>query len=197
MRILLLFLLLVAPVNAELASALSYDLNGDGKPETIGLRKFQQGGVTLGQLVVLDHRAKVLWEGPRRSAEPTYPPEPCVFLGDFDRGVPEAVGDFDGDGKVELIGSWQKSDVSPTRFRLLRWNGKAFVHVKNGNLVPAPQRPATFVWTDRPQAEVWLDEFVGRSTDGLWKVKITDLSGKAYPAETVVRPTADGFVLAR
>jgi len=101
--VLVLLLLLAGPVWGQEFTPLKVDLNGDGTPELIKLRPFKQGGVTLGQLVVTSAAGKLLWEGPRHSATPWYPREPLIFLGDFDRGVPEAAGDFDGDGSVDYV----------------------------------------------------------------------------------------------
>lgn len=206
MRLLILLLGLLAGAclpafaDGQLLQEFPIDLNRDGRREVVALKAFTQDGVTLGQLVVLDHRGNVLWAGPKRSAVPQSPSEPLVFGGEFDLGDLEIVSDLDGDGAVEILGTYQKSDVSPTRFRMLRWKGNRFVHVRSGALVPAPQRPGTFVWRQgAPEASTWLERFVAPRGDRSLQVKITDLRGEApgEPIDEVVRCTAEGFQIAR
>lgn len=172
---------------------LSYDLDQDGQPETITLRHFEQEGVPLGQLVVLDAAGKVRYQGASRSSDPEWPQEKDIFLGQYDRGTLEVVGELYGDGRVYLLGSYQKSDVSPTRYRLFVWNGNAFQHVRDGRLTGAPQRPATFVWSDDPAAERWVDRFDGWD-QGLFQATVTDLrTGQTEAAKLSLQD--DEFVL--
>lgn len=199
-RLALALLLLTLPAQAAeggLTQKFQVDLNGDGRKETVALKPFTQDGVTLGQLVVLNDRGTILWAGPKRSKTPYSPSEPLVFGGEFDRGDIEVVGDLDGDGTVELLGTFQKSDLSPTRFRLLRWKKDRFVHVCSNNLVQAPQRPGTFVWAKRPEASVWLDAFQELRPDRLLQVKILDARTTPQDLEETVRMTPEGFTVAR
>ena len=170
--------MLLGPARAQrpdLITPLVVDLNGDGKVEIVAIRPFVQDGVELGQLVVRDEAGKTIWEGPSHSASPSSPREPDIFLGEFDLGDLEAVGDFNGDGKIELMGTYQKSDLRPTRFRLFEWDGKAFVHRRSGSLLPAPQRPATFVWAENPGATSWIESFHGFD-QGCFQATLNDLS---------------------
>lgn len=153
-RLLVLALLLWLPASArQLLSPLTIDLDGDGRTETVGLRAYEKDGVRYGQLVVLGADGPPRWEAPKA--------DPYIFLGEFDLGELSSVGDFDGDGKIELLGTYQKSDVSPTKFRLFRWDGKKFVHLKSGYLTQAPQKPATFVWSDDAGAARYVDSLTG------------------------------------
>ncbi len=197
----LLMLLLLAGAPSSGVPGLTWkrpvDLNRDGRPEIVALKAFTQEGVRLGQLLVLDGRDRLLWAGPRRTAVPQSPSEPLVFGGDFDRGEVEVLGDLDGDGRVELLGTYQKSDVRPTRFRLLRWTGRAFTHVRSGALVPAGQRPGTWVWRERAgEAPTWIERFVTLRPGRLLSVEVTDLDGgvPAPPTRLEVRATPEGFV---
>ena len=172
------------------------DLNRDGTPETVALKPFTQDGVRLGQLVVLDRRGRVLWAGPRRSATPQLPSEPLVFGGEFDLGEVEVAGDLDGDGAVELLGTYQQSDVRPTRFRLLRWTGDRFIHVRSGCLVPADQRPGTWVWKPQaPDASSWILGFRALLPDGTLRAQKLDFPGGEE--ELLLRATPEGFQVAR
>lgn len=193
----LLSLLISSPSWAQrpdLLSPLSCDLDGDGVQEIVALRPFLQDDVELGQLVVLNAKGDTLWSGPAHSATPISPQEPDVFLGEFDLGDLEVVGEFFRRGKVQLLGTYQKSDVRPTRFRLLEWDGSAFRHLRSGHLIPAPQRPATFIWTDNPAADQWVESFLGFGDDGLFRAQVQDL--KAGESTTVLlAPQGEEFVL--
>jgi hypothetical protein len=191
-------LVLIAPAWAQRPSVLtplSCDLDGDGIAETIALRPFLQQGVELGQLIVMDAQGKIVWSGATESANPQNPQEPDIFLGEFDLGDLEAVGDFAGNGRIRLLGTYQKSDVRPTRFRLFEWNGQGFVHLRSGSLLPAPQRPATFVWKDAvPEAQVWIESFLGVAEDGRLPAIVTDLTS-GEQTRVLLDPQGEEFVL--
>lgn len=191
-------IMLLGPARAQrpdLITPLVVDLDGDGKVEVVAIRPFVQDGVELGQLVVRDEAGKTIWEGPSHSASPSYPQEPDIFLGEFDLGDLEAVGDFNGDGKIELMGTYQKSDVRPTRFRLFELDGKAFVHRRSGSLLPAPQRPATFVWAENAGAKSWIESFHGFD-QGRFQATLNDLSaGTSSEVELASQDGGDGLVL--
>jgi hypothetical protein len=191
------FLLTLTPAwgqRPDLISPLQYDINGDGAIETVAVRPFVQDGVELGQLVLLDSSGKVLWAGSSHSGSPSYPTEPDIFLGEYDLGDLEVVGDFAGNGKVMLLGTFQKSDVSPTRFRLFEWDGAGFRHCRSGNLVPAPQRPATFVWADAPGSEVWIESFRDFDANGLFHALLSDIQA-GEETEILLAPDGEEFVL--
>jgi hypothetical protein len=104
---------------------LSVDLNGDGLPEQVTRRKLgadDQLG-TFYQVVVKDAQGAMLWKSPEVLAVD----HPLAF-GEWDFGIslPQFAADVDRDGQVELIVPAPQSDVSPTTFRMFRWNGSAF-----------------------------------------------------------------------
>jgi len=166
-----------------------YDLTGDGRPEMVRLQTFDSHGATYAQLVVQGPAGKNLWVGPRKRDSP------LVFGGDFDLGEICAVGDLFGDGKAELLGTYQKSDVSPTRYRVLRWEGNQFVHLRSGSLIPAPQKPATFVWGKDPGASCWIDSVDKALPAGRFEVQIMDMSQLPNPTSRATGHfEATGFV---
>lgn len=182
----LLALLTLQPLWAEeLVSAHWLDVDGDGVYERVGLRPFERDGVRYGQLVVTDGRGDIVWEGPKDVSE-------FLFLGEFDKGTLEAAYRYQG--SAFLIGSYQKSDVRPTDFRQFMWHDHRFVHLRDGNLLPAPQRPATFVWAKNPRAERWLEEFQGADKEGRLKAGIQDLRARKFEA-LLLRPDHQEFVL--
>ena len=52
----------------EIERAVRYDLDGDGVPETIGLRAYEgryyESDIVLKQLVVFDQEGREMWSGP-------------------------------------------------------------------------------------------------------------------------------------
>lgn len=50
-------------------------------------------------------------------------------------GLPEWFSDVDGDGQPELLAPFLKADLSPTIFRVFRWDGNQFKHARNASLV--------------------------------------------------------------
>jgi hypothetical protein len=171
----------------QLLSQKQIDLDADGRDEVIGLRPYEKDRVRYGQLMVMGPGGAPLWEAPRA--------DPYIFLGEFDLGELEVVGDFDEDGRIELIGTYQKSDVSPTRFRMFRWDGKKFAHVKSGYLTAAPQKPGTFVWSDDRAATQWVDRLTGFRNRRLKASLFTPDGGK--PTDHSLRMERSGeFVIA-
>lgn len=161
MRKLLCLLLLTSAAlgTTSYRQKIAVDLNGDGKKEWVVLKPYPVGETTRGQLLVLDSSGKILWTGPR--IKDAFSNSPWAFLGEFDLGEICWVDDYDGDGRVDLCATYQKSDVRPTHFRLFHWNGKGFVFDKSGMLVPAPQKPATFEWrTYSPEVTTWVESLV-------------------------------------
>lgn len=146
------------------------DLDGDGKSERIVLKVYSVADVTKGQLVVMDSKGKALWSSPK--LKDPYADSPWSFLGEFDLGDISWVGDYDGDGRVDLCATEQKSDVRPTVFKLYHWNGRGFVFDRKGMLVAAPQKPATFIWTpfDGTVSE-WIDS-LERNPQGKFEAKL-------------------------
>lgn len=132
------------------------DLNGDGRPEQVALRRYQLGHVPMAQLVVLNAAGQTLWSAPR--VKDAYADSPWAFLGEFDLGDISWVDDYDGNGQVDLCATCQKSDMSPTRFKLFHWDGKRFVYDRTVMLVNLPQKPATFGWKPYdPGAPAWVN----------------------------------------
>ncbi|MEW6279068.1 MAG: hypothetical protein AB1758_10620 [Candidatus Eremiobacterota bacterium] len=194
-RCLILALLLALPALAadgDIVQKVPVDLDGDGRKETIALKAYtstESGNeVERAQLVVLDARGKTIWSAAKK--------DPFVFGGELDLGELEAAGDLDGDGRVELIGTYQKGDVSPTRFRLFRWNGQEFVLVKRGRLVPLNQRPGTFVFSEDLGTSYWADRVLAIEK-GRLKVRLMDsVSGaRMPPSEVWLRVDGEEFVV--
>ena len=169
----LLGLVLSQPLAAdELERVLRFDLNNDGRTETIGLRpydgRYYESDIVLKQLVVLDQAGGEIWSGPKGEWR-----DPLVFGGPYDGFDLHAIGKVGG--KITLIGDYQRSDVRPTVFRLFQWDGRAFVASKEAALIP---RENSYVWVpadDSVMCESWVDEVMTISPEGAWRVKVTSI----------------------
>lgn len=166
-------LCLCLPLTAdEIERVVLYDLDGDGIPETIGLRAYQgryyESDIALKQLVVFDHEDREIWSGPKGNWK-----DPLVFGGPYDSLDIHAIGIVEGE--ITLLGDHQRSDVRPTVFRLFHWDGRAFVPSAEGALVPDGER---FVWVASDESamrESWVDEVISISPKGQWKVRVTSI----------------------
>jgi|UniRef100_UPI0037831CB1 hypothetical protein len=178
---------------------LQVDLNGDGVAEQISRRKLgadDQLG-TFHQILVKDSRGSVLW----RSPEVLDVDHPLAF-GEWDFGIslPQFAADIDRDGTVELLVPAPQSDVSPTTFRMLKWNGTAFEPHQSRSLVGKGQKGAAFRWTDEPStSSYWVEKWIGTSAEGGWVVKLVSLpeNGSLMTAIAVLSTKGDGFDLVR
>ncbi|MCB1278655.1 hypothetical protein [Prosthecobacter sp.] len=178
---------------------LSADLNGDGVPEQISRRKVgadDQLG-TFFQILVKDAQGTVLWKSPEVLAVD----HPLAF-GEWDFGIslPQFAADIDHDGKVELIVPAPQSDVSPTTFRLFRWNGAAFAPLQVKALTGKAQTGAAFRWTANPTpSSYWVEKWIGTSAEGGWVVKLVTMpeGGDLMTAVAVMAAKSDGFELVR
>ncbi|MBT9585230.1 hypothetical protein IV102_17935 [bacterium] len=131
------------------------DLNGDSVNEQVCLQRYTVGGVSKGQLVVLDSKGRILWSAPR--VKDAYSESPWSFLGEFDMGDISWVDDYDQDGHVDLCATEQKSDVRPTNYKLFHWDGSRFVYDRTAMLVVVPQKPATYQWARfDPSVSSWV-----------------------------------------
>ncbi|NLI76441.1 MAG: YARHG domain-containing protein [Candidatus Riflebacteria bacterium] len=165
------------------------DLDGDGTPEEISLRPAGHdpaGDATRFHLVV----EKVTGTSRQCLWEDTANEFPFV-IADFGVEDLAAVGDLDGDGRIEIVSTEPASDVSPVRFRLLRWDGKRFVLVRRAFLVAPGTDAEGFRWQDaEPPAEAphaWLYSIKspepGRplSAWSYWKGEATEVAGRFGP----------------
>ena len=170
---------------------IAVDLNGDGKKEFVVLKPYTLGEVERGQLQVLDSAGKILWTGPR--IKDIHSNSPWVFLGEYDMGDISWIEDYDGDGKVDLCATYQKSDVRPTHFRLFHWNGKGFVYDRSAMLVPAAQKPATFEWQAyAPEASTWVESLIAAGA-GRYRAEVSSPPEPTETAQLRYR-SGEGFV---
>lgn len=170
----------------------SIDLTGDGRKEQVVLQTYDVGGTRMGQLLVLGPKGRTLWAAPK--VKDPYEDSPWAFLGEFDLGDIAWVGDYDGDGDVDLCATYQKSDVRPTEYRLFHWARDRFVFDRRGILIAQPQKPATYNWAPAdPSLSSWVDsmKWVG---PGQFQLKVSTIPepSKTYKARY---QAGEGFVV--
>jgi len=112
---------------------LSADLDRDGRMERVVWKPYtQKAEGTYYRLEVRDDDGSLLWRGPKtKNVESPY----CVAKLDFGVALPQILEDIDGDGRYELLIPEVQSDVSPTRFHRLQWEGGRFVPMSSAYLI--------------------------------------------------------------
>ena len=176
----------------------SYDLDSDGRIEDILL--VPSGENDEGQfysLLVLDDKAGIIWSG----AKELNTENPLVF-GEWHYGIsmPEVIGDIDGDGVIELVAPAPQSDVSPTVFRILRWENGAFKLVRESSLLEKSLNSGKFLWENNDQTlGTWVSSFQSINSPGEVTGEITDYRGGSEVKMRIaeLRKDASGFEIVR
>lgn len=190
MKRLLLLLFLSAAVAADPKAGQVYrsvkaDLNGDGKPEKIGLVAYGHGpGGYYGRLKVWDSGGQLLWQAPAVKS----PSDPFAF-GSWEYGS----SNIEWIGPQELISALPQSDVRPTTFKRFRWTGSAYEPAGQGYLLESGDG---FVWSkpfewDGVRPLTWVVSLVDGSV-------LSVRGGDQYLNGTArLEPTAQGFRVVR
>ena len=173
-----LLMLLASGAWAQPSKKFQADLNGDGKVEKIEVRysgKSESGDYY--HIVALDAEGTSIWSGPKDMDDKN----PLVFGSwHFGASLPEAVGDMDGDGAMELVAPAPQSDVSPTTFRILRWSSNAFMPLKTTTYLATGNNLDRFsnAKTDKYEGR-WISAFESIEPGFAATVKITEYLGNA------------------
>jgi len=160
------------------------DLDGDGAFEKVGLHCVE----------VTDkgwYSRLTVWGSDGRQRWQSLPAKVGVWaFGGWDWGISDLqwVGDIEGDGAVEALAAEPVSDVSPVPFRLFRWNGRAFQHVRTAALLPAG--PDRFQWSQKSSGTTWIGAFKKGGVGVVWSM---NRSGEVQLKEAQLQGTPDGF----
>lgn len=177
---------------------LTAGLNGSGKPCTITRRvAAKDGDNTFHQVIVSDADGRILWRSPDvRDTDHAF------AFGEFDFGssLPEFAGDLDRDGTVKMLVPAPQSDVSPTFFRVFRWNGSAFEPQFSRAITGQARKGALLSWTGNPRnGDYWVQRWHGASVDGGWIVDLVALTkdNQIFMGTAVLVPKKGKFQLLR
>ncbi len=160
------------------------DLNGDGKLEKVGLHCVEvKDSGWYSRLTVWNAQGQRVWQ--------SMPAKVGVWaFGGWDWGISDLqwVGDIDGDGAIEAVAPDPVSDVSPVSFRVFRWNGKAFQHVRTSALLSRSQEE--FGWSNQTQGKRWIGAFKKGAVGVIWT---TTPSGEVSLKEARLQGSPQGF----
>ena len=141
------------PKKGQNYSVSRVDLDGNGDFEKVGLHCVE---VTdkgwYSRLTVWSSDGRQLWQ--------SLPAKVGLWaFGGWDWGISDLqwVGDIDGDGAVEALASEPVSDVSPVPFRIFRWNGRAFQHLRTAALLS--KGTDRFEWSQKSSGTTWIGAF--------------------------------------
>ncbi|QLA14879.1 SH3 domain-containing protein [Desulfolutivibrio sulfoxidireducens] len=153
------------------------------------------------QATLTDAAGKILWRGPTQGAGT----DPLVFFcRDFGSYWPQAAGDLDGDGMIEVLAQDPQSDVSVSSFTMVRFShdlvpGLLF---SGRGLVEAPMGSGRFLWDDPdfPHQNVrWIMDVTAVAPDGALAVSVYEFGGRTgselRTGQAKVRLEADGAYL--
>jgi hypothetical protein len=125
------------PKAGQVYQSVQVDLNGDGKPEKVGLIAYGHAPVGFfGRLTVWDSGGKVWWRAPVAKT----PDDPFAF-GQWEYGS----SSLEWVGAQELISAKPQSDVRPTTFRRFSWTGSAYRPLANQYLLATSED--SFNWS--------------------------------------------------
>jgi len=153
------------------------------------------------QAALTDASGKAVWQGPTQGAggDPT-----VFFCRDFGFYWPQAAGDLDGDGRIEILAQDPQSDVSVSSYTLIRFSRELAPSVafSGRGLVETPLGSGRFLWTDPdfPSKNVrWIMNVATVAADGTMTVPVYEYAGLAgselRTGTAKVRLEADGAVL--
>lgn len=144
------------------------DLDKDGVPEVVALemtgKPDPKGTGDTYHLVVYKKSSQgktVIWEDTRGRFS--------CFIGDTGVEDLQIVGDINADGRVELIIPDMHSDVSPSTFRILQWNGSGFEIWMAGYLKAENEKNDTFTLMKKiaeNEKMTWVLHFESLHNDG-------------------------------
>jgi hypothetical protein len=202
------FFLSACHAQNEIKYSLQVDLDKDGKPETVALKKHKQTDEgSFYHLVVyknVDGKKKVLWEDKKVKYE----------FCEADWGIEdlEIAGDVYKDGNIELFTPYAMSDVSPVSYRIFKWTDNQFIQLKDACYITQLKtgdklRLSGIFRNDMAYSTgekdfskmAWIDDFEKLIEPGVVEVNITgyDDENNVLLGKAIVQSTGDGFKLVK
>ena len=161
----------------DLITEIPIDLDGDKIPEKVILKaycleKYENEIMSYaGQLIVQKMTGGSytnLWEGPKIEKSKLYDEEKFRFI--FGQGGMESIellGDIYGDKVIRLFSPQQKSDVSPTVYRVYAWKDNKFEFEKTGYLFENEKAAGKIEWQDKSDGKgLWVLYFTKFESPG-------------------------------
>lgn len=184
-----------SPKKGEIYQTISVDLDKDGQKEKVCLRAFAVGEEGYyGQLLVMDAKGKMLFEGPEVKDDSTFP---AFCTGDFGISRMDVAGDIDGDGSIELVSPALQSDVRPVTHRVLRWKGSRFVPVRAKTLLETSRGSRVLAWSDStgtwPSKRCWVQRLTAVTKPGEVTAELWRANGKTEIGKAVLSSRAGGY----
>ncbi|MBQ7501605.1 VCBS repeat-containing protein [bacterium] len=130
----------------QIPQSLRVDLDNDGRDEVICLKVFKKAEYgCYAKLMVTDTKGKVIWAGPEETNQ-----ESRGLLGYWMYGISDmkTVGDFNKDGRPELLICQPQSDVRPQVYAIWEWNGKGFQYKTEKCLINKDKSKDNFYWVN-------------------------------------------------
>ncbi len=144
---------------------------------------------------IADGNGQVLWTSP----DTTDAAQPLAF-GSWDSGtsLPVALGDIDGDGRMELIVSAPQKEVTPTQYRVFRWTGTELkpgaVHSLSGN----GGLDTVFTWqADADASQYWVKDWLSPEGNAMAVVRLASHPDGGYYQEGIALLTRSGVQFRR
>lgn len=159
------------------------DLDKDASPEKVGLHCTESGEDGWTSRLTVWKGNAVVWQSPSARSG-------LWAFGGHDWGVCglEYVQDIDGDGKIEALLPEPVSDVSPVPYRIFRWDGREFRHVRTATLLRVSD--TRFAWSDLDRGESWVGAFESPDVGRVWTYSS---DGKCRVQKALLRPIKGGF----
>ncbi len=183
------------PPVGQVYQELTGDLDRDGQIKRVALIPFlldKDKDACFMQLVVSDSNGKVLWRSPRLTDETYRKTWGCYAWG---QDALMILQDLDNDGHPELISTCPRSDVSPQKYKVWKWDGDKFIYQFTAALLEVEPESGVFKWDtqfwDGHEKTCWIDRLEHK--DGRLVSKMTYWDRELQSPSAYMRVIPNGF----
>jgi hypothetical protein len=177
---------------ADFKKAFSINLDSDNQKEVVGVKKIlQNNSDNLYSLIVVDDDGCILWQSSENIDENNK-----FIFGEWDYGIslPQFVGDIDGDNKIELIAPAPMSDLSPTYFKIYKWENNKFKYIDSKILV-LNKKNNSLQWVSKVNYKnnFWVGDILERVNITKARVELTgEVNGDFKAIEAIIEFNKNG-----